>query len=308
MATELGSGDNQLVNDPQHRDFRLFLGKLFPLLAKAVTPDILKRYLASLYHPERQLQYLCQSLYQHLTSTEEILDILRQELYFHSIQVGLLRGIVKGCGCAECNHLLEEYESKIPKSTSLKRSRSELSDDEIDRSSSTKKLKVKNREDSITLNKVEAIQEELEGASGVGRDMIVYASHKEFEGATLLTFLIPASMEEALVDIGKSEKHLPKLAAVGILSIEIGQVTINVGAYLVQHKADQESESEEPTELKPTASEKPPGPSETHHGDTTSGTVPVVERTPSPPRSAEEDGVAADVASSQRKAHTQTKL
>ncbi len=306
MDAELGSGDNQLVNDPQRRDFHVFLGKLFPLLAKTVAPDILKRYLMSLYHPKRRLQYLSQSLYQHLTSTEEILDILRQELYFHSIHVGLLRGIVKDCGCAECNHLLEEYESKIPKSASLKRSRSELSDDEIDRSSSTKKLKVKSHEDSITLNKVEVIQEELEGASGVSRDMIVYGNHKK--GCTLLTFLIPASMEEALVDIGKSEKHLSKLAAVGILSIEIGQVTINVGAYLVQRKADQDSESEEPTLLKTPAIEKPPGPSETHHGDTASGTMPAVERTPSPPRSAEEGGVAADIASSQGKTHTQTEL
>ncbi len=287
-------------------DFGALFTKLLPLLAKAVNADTLKVYLTSFYHPVRRLPYVDESLYQHLASTEEILKILLKERYFHPLQVGLLRRIVKEYGCAECNRLLEEYESKIPRRTSLKRSCNELSHNEIDSSSSTKKLKVKSREDSITLNKIEVIQEELEGASGVSRDMIVYANHTE--GCILLTFLIPVSMEEALVDIGKSEKHLSKLAAVGILSIEIGQVTINVGADLVQRKADRDSKSEELTTLKPPATEKPPGPSETHHGDATSGTVPAVKRTPSPPRSAEEGGVAADIASSQRKAHTQTKL
>ncbi len=53
--------------------------------------------------------------------------------------------------------------------------------------------------------------------------------------------------------------------------------------------------SEEPTELKPPATEKPPESIETHNGDTASATVPAMERTPSP-------------LLRQRKAHTQTKL
>ena len=203
--------------------------KVVPLLAKAVTADTLKRYLGALRHmPSNQL-YISPSLYQHCTSVEEILDVLQRELYFHHSHINLLRNIVNTHGCSECKRLLQNYESRT---TSHKRSRKNLSEEEIDGSSSTKKVKVKLGGESVVLgiNIIETVQEELERTSEVSRDMIIFG--KEETGSILLTFLIPATMEEAFINISKSEEHLSDLAAIGIQSIEIGEVTIDVEAYL----------------------------------------------------------------------------
>ncbi len=236
-----GSDDQQLSRTyfDLSSDFAAFYFKVVPLLARAVTAVNLKRYLTAFRHPESNLPYVDPSLYQYSTSVEEILDKLESERYIHPIQTNLLGKIVRTHGCNESNCLLQEYESKIPKSTPLKRSHNDLTDEETESSSSTKKLKVEVSGDSdkYCLEDVEEVQKALEKTTRVDHGVIVYAKHEP--GSVILTFIIPESTVEYFTAISKSEKQLSDLAAIGILSIKIGQVTIDVKAHLLQGRFGQ---------------------------------------------------------------------
>ncbi len=217
--------------------FASMYSKIVPLLQNRIAVSDLKRYLRFYCHPIKGLPYVDSSLYQHLSSTEDIIDNLCEKRRFYCIDVGLLGNIVESFGCDECKHLFQEYIRRFRKTTSLKRSRNELSDDEIDSCPCTKRLNVKIEGDSVTVNVVEQVKEGLEKSSGVNRNVITYAKHGT--GCVLLTFLVPETMVEAFTDISGSPEHWSDLAAIGILSIEVEEVTISTKAQLIQDKMKQ---------------------------------------------------------------------
>ncbi len=109
----------------------------------------------------------------------------------------------------------------VPITASLKRSRNQLSGEEIDQAAShvaTKRLKVCTEGDSNTFNlqDVNKVRITLESTTGVSRDVIIFA--KSEPGSVILTFLVPASVVGAFTDISKRGALL---AASGILWITV---------------------------------------------------------------------------------------
>ncbi len=258
-------------------DFAALYSNVVPLLAGAVSVDKLNRYLKAFCHHSTNLPYIKPSLYQHLTSVEEVLDVLLDERYFHPTQINLLQKIVKSHGCPECKRLLQAYEDGIPKSTPLKRSSNELTDEEIESSSGTKRLKVEVTGDSNTycLEDVQKVQQALEESTGIDHVVIVYA--KSEPGSVVLTFIVPACTVESFTNISKSKKRLSALAAIGILSIEVDNVTIDVKAHLVLQKLErltlEEGEDAHPIPLKPSTLKPTPSSEGTDSGGVGDTTV-----------------------------------
>ncbi len=207
-------------------DFAGMFSDIVPLLARAVTADTLKRYLRAYLHPTSNLPYFDPSLYNHCTSTKEILDDLQVHRYIHPTQVRLLRRIVQKYGCDECKHLLQEYEAKIPMSASLKRRRDFPSDADIDSSHNTKKVKVtvEGNPDTYSLQDVEKIKAAVEDATGVSSDVIILIQSGP-GGSVVLTFLVPASTSEHFVNISNDDITL---ARSGVLKIEIDDIIIEI--------------------------------------------------------------------------------
>ncbi len=258
-------------------DFAALYSKVVPLLARAVTVDTLIRFLEALCHPITKLPYIEPSLYQHLTSVEEVLDVLRRVHYFHPTQINLLGIIVRSHGCSECKRLFQSYEDRIPKSAPLKRSSNELTDEEIESSSGTKRLKVEisGNSDTYCLEDVEKVQQALEESTGIDHVVIIYAKHEP--GSVVLTFIVPACTVESFTDISKSEKQLSALATIGILSIEVDKVTIDVKAHLVLQKLErhtlEEQEAAHPTLQKPSTLKPTPSSEGTDSGGVEDPTV-----------------------------------
>ncbi len=249
LATTSTSAEVRAFSDEECWDlsaeFAFMVTQLIPLMNKAVDIETLKCFLQFFCDVRTRLPYVEPSIYQHCSSTAEVLKALHQQHYFHAIQLNLLRTIVGKYGCGESKRLLQEYESRIPKSSPLKRSHNELTEEEIESSFSTKRLKVKSSRDLETfcLEDVENTQEALEKYSGVSRDAIVYAKHEP--GCVVLTFIIPACTVESFSDTSKREEQLSDLANVGILAIEIDYASIDTEADLAPH----------PTKLKPSTPE-----------------------------------------------------
>ncbi len=218
-------------------NFAGLYSKVVPLLQKVVPVNVLKLFLKAYFDHETDKPLVDPSLYEHLTTTEAILNALLGSHRFRPINVGLLGAIVRSHGCEECKRLLREYECKIPKSRPLKRSHNDLTDDEIDSCPCAKRLKIKLGGEIVTLYIIETIKEGLERSSGVSSDMIVYAKHEP--GCVLLTFLVPETTVRAFPGISKSPEHLSELAAIGVLSIEIEEIIIDIETHLTQHKVEQ---------------------------------------------------------------------
>ncbi len=244
-------------------EFAFMLSRLSPLMDKAVDFEAFKCFLYYFRDVTTGYPYIEPSIYSSCASTAEVLKALFDQHRFHAIQLDLLNTIVEKFGCDESKHLLREYESKIPKSAPLKRSCNELTDEEIESSSGTKRLKVETSGDSDTysLEDVEKVQEVLGKSYRVSCDAIVFAKHKP--GSVILTFIVPACTVASFSDISQTEKHLSDLTAVGILSIEIDQFTIDVKALLVSQELEQLSlkEQEFARLIKSTSSTVKPTPS-----------------------------------------------
>ncbi len=239
-------------------EFAFMLGNLIPLMNKEVEVEKLKRFLQHFRDVRTGLPYVDPKIYESCASTAEVLDALVKQQWFHSTQLNLLKTIVGKYGCVESQSLLQEYELKLPKSAPLKkRSRNEHTDVETVSSYGSKKLKVdiNGDADTYSLNDVEVVQEALEKTSRVSRDVIVL--EKLDPGSVILTFIVPACTVGSFTDLEKSEKHLSDLAAVGILSIKIDHVTINVKAHLVPKETL--SPKRHPTKLKPSTLQPTPG-------------------------------------------------
>ncbi len=154
--------------------------QLFPLMNKEVDVETLKLFLHFFRDVRTGQLYVERTIYQHCTSTAEVLDTLLQQRRFHAIQLHLLKKIVESFGGNESKHLLRKYEAKVPKSAPLKRSRYELTDEEIQSSYGTKRLKVETSgdPDTYSLADVEKVQKALAKSSGVSQYAIVLAKHK----------------------------------------------------------------------------------------------------------------------------------
>ncbi len=258
-------------------EFAVMLSKLITLMDKAVDVETLKCFLQFFCDVRTGQPYVEPSIYQHCTSTAEVLKALLQHLRFHAIQPKILNTIVESYGCKACKHLLQEYKAKIPKSATLKMSSNELTDEEIESSSGTKRLKVEvsGNSDTFCLEDVERTQEALETSSGVSRDVTVFAKHEP--GSVILTFIVPACTVVSFTDISKSETQLTALAAIGILSIEIDKVTINVKAHLVFQKLEwltlKEQVAAHPTPQKPSTLKPTPSSESTDSGGVEDPTV-----------------------------------
>ncbi len=222
-------------------DFAEMYCKLVPLLSRAVTADKLKCYLWACRHPTSNRPYVEPSLYDHCTSTKEILDILLDHHYYHPTHVRLLKRIA-ALGCDNCKRVLQEYEAKIPMSAALKRRRDFPSGADTDSSRSTKKIKVtvEGNPETYSLLDVEKIESALEEATGVSPDVIVLIRSEP--GSVVLTFLVPTSMAEHFVNISKDDSSL---ARSGVLNIEIDNTVIEIQAQMPSaHKREVESTSQ----------------------------------------------------------------
>ncbi len=272
LATMPTSVEGKALTDEESWDlssaFAVMLSKLIPLMDKAVDVETLKRFLRFFRDVRTGQPYVEPTIYEHCASTADVLESLLQQHRFHAIQLNLLSTIVESYGCCECTRLLKEYRAKVPKSAPLKRSHNELTEEEIQSSFSTKRLKVKSNRDSDTfcLVDVEKTQEALERFSGVSRDAIVYAKHEP--GSVVLTFIVPACTVESFTDTSKSEDQLSDLAATGILAIETDHASIDIEAQLSPH----------PTKLKPSTPE--PAPSSEGTGDRGGGDLAKSEHVP----------------------------
>ncbi len=255
-------------------EFAFMVSQLIPLMNKAVDIETLKCFLQFLRDERTGQPYIEPSVYQHCTSTAEVLKALLQQRRFHAIQLGLLGTIVGKYGCGESKRLLKKYKSKIPKSAPLKRLRNELTDEEIQSSYGTKRLKVKINGDpeTVCLEDVERSQEALERSSEVRQDVIVFAKHEP--GSVILTFIVPECTVKSFTDISKSEKKLSDLATMGILSIKTDQVTIHTKVHQkLQDLSLEEQEDAHPTPLKPSTLKPTPSSEGTDSGGVGDPTV-----------------------------------
>ncbi len=258
-------------------EFAVMLSKLITLMDKAVDVETLKYFLQFLLDVRTGQPYIEPSIYQDCASTAEVLKALLQQLRFHALQPKLLNTVVESFGCNACKHLLQEYNAKIPKSAPLKRSSNELTDEEIESSSGTKRLNVEvsGNSDTFCLEDVERTQEALERSSGVSRDVTVFAKHEP--GSVILTFIVPACTVESFTNISKGVKKLSYLAAIGILSIKIDQVTIDTKAHIVHQKLQdlslEEPEAAHPTPLTPSTLKPTPSSEGTDSGGVGDPTV-----------------------------------
>ncbi len=192
--------------------------KIVPLLAMAVSVEVLKIFLQSLCHVKTRLPFIEPSLYRHCTSTAEVMEGLRLQHYFHPTQLNLLKKMVENYGCTECNRLLQVYESKLPKSVPLKNLSKPLSDKEIQDSRCTAKIKVivEGDYDTIGLEEVENVKQTLERSTGVSTVAIIFVKHEP--GSVVLTFLIPANAMSFFAEIRGDDADL---AANGICKVDI---------------------------------------------------------------------------------------
>ncbi len=255
-------------------EFAFMISKLYPLMNKAAEVEAIKLFLLHYCDVKTGQPYVEPSIYQHCTSTAEVLKALFKQRRFHAIQLGLLGTIVEKYGCGESKRLLQEYESKIPKSAPLKRLRNELTDEEIQSSYGTKRLKVKINGDSETvcLENVKNSQEALERSSGISQDAIVFAKHEP--GSVVLTFIVPECTVKSFTDISKSERKLSDLAAMGILSIKVDQVTIDTKLHQkLQDLSLEGQEAAHPTPLKPSTLKPTPSSEGTDSGGVGDPTV-----------------------------------
>ena len=223
--------DTQSINDDEEWDspsqFADMLTEVTKLLNEWADVDDLKLFLEFLCHPRTCQRYIDVKLYEHCKNTKEIIRALVPQ-YINYMHTHLLRQIVRRFGTGHSTTLVKLYEQSFPRKKPLKRMRDPLSDDEMERCTGMKRIKVKYNGDatidSTTVQDVDKVRRILERNTGIEQSMIVYA--KQTPGSVIFTFLIPETVVNVFSDLDEDGHR--DLADHGILRIELDDHIIDL--------------------------------------------------------------------------------
>ena len=223
--------DKQSISDDEEWDppsqFADMLTEVAKLLNESADVDDLKLFLEFLCHPRTCQRYIDVKLYEHCENAKEIIRALVPQ-YINFMHTHLLRKIVKKFGTGQSRTLVNQYEDSFPRKKPLKRMRDPLSDDEMERCTGMKRIKVKCNGDatidSTTVQDVDRVRRTLERNTGIDQSMIPYA--KQDPGCVIFTFLIPETVVSGFSDLDEDRRR--DLADHGILRIEFNNQVIDL--------------------------------------------------------------------------------
>ena len=223
--------ETQSISDDEEWDppteFADMLTKVAKLLNESANVDDLKLFLEFLCHPRTCQRYIHVKLYEHCKNATEIIRALVPQ-YINFLHTHLLRKIVKKFGTEQSRTLVNQYEDSFPRKKPLKRMRDPISDDEMERCTGMKRIKVKCNGDatidSTTVQDVDRVRRTLERNTGIDQSMIPYA--KQDPGCVIFTFLIPETVVNIFSDLDEDGRR--DLADHGILRIELDNQVIDL--------------------------------------------------------------------------------
>ena len=202
--------------------------KIARIFDKSIPVEDLESFLKFLCHPHAKRLYINPDIYQECETSGKILEKL-YPLFINFLNTGLLRRIVFNLpGPPESQKLLQEYEDAFPRKKPLKRLREPLSEQEIDQSVETKKVKVSTEGDAnfTDIKDVENVKNALEESTTIDQDFISYV--KQTPGSVIFTFLVPSNMVELFHDLSTHEGKRKCLADCGILAIEVDDMVFQI--------------------------------------------------------------------------------
>ena len=144
-------------------------------LLEAINVKTLIRFFKSLCYLRTQVPYVSPKLYEHCTTTAEVLESLQPQL-INPMHLYLLKKIVDRFGCAQAKELVRQNGTNFPQRVSLKRLGDPLTDEEIEACVGTKRLKIVVEGDlnGVTKRDVEAYQGVIARNTGIPQEVIVY--------------------------------------------------------------------------------------------------------------------------------------
>ena len=156
-------------------EFAYMFSKVVDLLDEDINVKTLSRFLKSLCHLRTQVPYISPKLYEHCTTTAEVLESLQPQ-FINPMHLYLLKKIVDKFGCAQAKELVRQNGTNFPQRVSLKRLRDPLTDEEIEACVGTKRLKIVVDGDlnGVTKRDVEAYQGVIARNTGIPQEVIVY--------------------------------------------------------------------------------------------------------------------------------------
>ena len=226
--------DTQSISDDEEWDppsqFADMLTKVAKLLNESADVDDLKLFLEFLCIPRTCQRYINVKLCEHCKNAKEIIRALVPQ-YINYMHTHLLRQIVRRFGTGQSRTLVSQYQDSFPRKKPLKRMCDPLSDDEMERCTGMKRIKVKYNGDatfdSTTVQDVDQVRKTLGKNTGIDQSMIVYA--KQTPGSVIFTFLIPETVVSVFSDLN-DDGH-KDLAEHGILRIELDNHVIDLQPY-----------------------------------------------------------------------------
>ena len=217
--------DNDASKKQTFVAFDYMFAKAVELLAKATDFETLNHFLKSLCRLRTQVPYISPKLYEHCTTTAEVLESLRPQL-INTMHLYLLKKIVDKFGCDQAKELVRQYDTTFPSEIPLKRLGDPLTDEEIEACIGTKKLKVVIDRDpnGVTKRDVEVYQGVIARNAGIPPEVVVYAKHTT--GSVVLMFLTPEGTTEAFIN--PTVEHLLFLLGSGVVRMEVDGDVCNV--------------------------------------------------------------------------------
>ena len=199
-------------------EFAFMFANVVKLLGETADVEILKTFLESLCELKTHLPYVSLKLYEHCTTTAEVLKSLQPQL-INSMHLYLLKKIVDKFGCDKAKEFVKLYDTNFPREIPLKRLGNPLTDEEIEACIGTKTLKVVIDRDpnGVTKRDVEVYQGVIVRNTGIPPEVVVYAKHTT--GSVVLMFLIPEGTTE--VFINPTVERLLFLLGSGVVRMEV---------------------------------------------------------------------------------------
>ena len=236
----------QVHQDPQQsrklcREFAVIFMRIRKLLDESVEVHDLIDFLEGYSHPlYPEEQYVNPKVFMHASTADELLKSLFPK-HINYIHYYLLEDIVEVFGCNESKKALKDYKHLISRKHKLDHMPAPISDEEIEQSVGTKRLKIEVDTNEGTVGLVESIQRSLEKVSGIRKTSIVYACQDP--GSVILTFLIPDGASRVFLELNSED--LETLANAGVMKLQMGSFVLNsIKLYVsdqFKHKRDTKS-------------------------------------------------------------------
>ena len=218
----------QVHRDPQQshklcREFAVLFMRIRKLLAESVKVHDLIDFLEGYSHPlYPEEQYVNPKVFVNACTTDELLKSLFPK-HINYIHYYLLDDIVEVFGCSESKKALKGYKHLMSKKHKLDHMPDPISDEEIEQSVGTKRLKIEVDTTEGTVSLVESIQRSLEKVSGIRKSSIVYACQDP--GSVILTFLIPEGVSHVFIELNSED--LETLANAGVMKLQMESFVLN---------------------------------------------------------------------------------